>query len=79
MTAQTCNLSYLEAETDYGLPIGTTYQDPIPQFTTVLGVTAYAFNPGTQGTGAGRSLSSKPVWDTERVPGPPDLDREPLP
>lgn len=42
-------------------------------------MTAYAFNPGTWGTGAGKSLSSKPVWDTEWVPGPPDVDREPLP
>ena len=39
---------------------------------------AHAFNGGTQEAEAGRSLSSRPAWSTERVPGQPGLHRETL-
>ena len=37
---------------------------------------AYAFNSSTQEAEAGGSLSSRPVWSTERVLGQPRLHRE---
>ena len=37
---------------------------------------AHAFNPSTWEAEAGRFLSSRPAWSTERVPGQPWLDRE---
>ena len=39
---------------------------------------AHTFNPGTRETEAGRFLSSKPAWSTERVLGQPGLYRETL-
>ena len=45
-------------------------------------VVAYAFNPSTQEAEAeaeaGRSLSSRPAWSTEQVPGQPGLHRKTL-
>jgi hypothetical protein len=43
-----------------------------------LGVVAHAFNPSTWEAKAGGSLSSRPAWSTERVPGQPGLHRETL-
>ena len=37
---------------------------------------AHAFNPSTQKTEAVRSLSSRPTWSTEQVPGQSGLHRE---
>jgi hypothetical protein len=34
------------------------------------------FNPSTQEAETGRSLSLRPAWFTERVPGQPGLHRE---
>jgi hypothetical protein len=39
---------------------------------------AQAFNPRTREAEAGRFLSSRPAWSTERVPGQPGLHRETL-
>ena len=36
------------------------------------------FDPSTQETEAGGSLSSRPAWSTESVPGQPRLHRETL-
>jgi hypothetical protein len=41
-------------------------------------VVAHAFNPGTWEVEAGRFLSSRPAWSTERVPGQPGLHKETL-
>ena len=38
----------------------------------------HAFNPKTQKAEAGGSLSLKPAWFTEGVPGQPGLHRETL-
>ena len=37
-----------------------------------------AFSPSTQEAEAGRSLSSRPAWFTELVPGQPGLHKERL-
>ena len=37
---------------------------------------AHAFNPSTWEAEAGRSLSLKPTWSIEQVPGQPGLHRE---
>jgi hypothetical protein len=42
-------------------------------------VVAHTFNPSTQEAEAAGSLSSKPTWSTEQVPGQPGLHRETLP
>jgi hypothetical protein len=42
------------------------------------GVVAHSFNPSTWEAEAGRFLSSRPAWSTERVPGQPGLHRETL-
>jgi hypothetical protein len=42
------------------------------------GVVAHAFNPSTWEAEAGGSLSSRPAWSTEWVPGQPGLHRETL-
>ena len=39
---------------------------------------AHAFNPSTQEVEVGRSVSSKPAWSIERIPGEPGLHRETL-
>jgi hypothetical protein len=39
---------------------------------------AHAFNSSTQEAEAGRSLSSRPTWSTQRVPDQPGLYRETL-
>ena len=41
-------------------------------------VVARTFNPVTQEAEAGGSLSSRPVWFTEQVPGQPVPNRGPL-
>jgi hypothetical protein len=41
-------------------------------------VVLQAFNPSTQEAEGGRSLSSRPAWSTEWVPGKPELHRETL-
>ena len=42
-------------------------------------VVAHAFNPSTREAETGGSLSSRPAWSTERVPGQvPKLHRETL-
>jgi hypothetical protein len=41
-------------------------------------VVVYAFNPSTWEAEAGKFLSSRPAWSTERVPGQPGLHRETL-
>jgi hypothetical protein len=41
-------------------------------------VVAHAFNPSTQEAEAGRSMSLRPAWSTELVPGQPGLHRETL-
>ena len=41
-------------------------------------VVARAFNPSTWEAEAGRSLSSRPTWSTERVPGQPGPHSETL-
>jgi hypothetical protein len=41
-------------------------------------VVAHAFNPSTQEAEAGGSLSLRPAWFTEQVPGQPWLPRETL-
>ena len=41
-------------------------------------VVAHAFNPSTREGETGRSLSSRPTWSTEWVPGQPGLHREAL-
>jgi hypothetical protein len=41
-------------------------------------VVAHAFNPSTWEADAGRFLSLRPAWSTERVPGQPGLHRENL-
>jgi hypothetical protein len=38
-------------------------------------VVAHTFNPSTWEVEAGRSLSSRPAWSTERIPGQPGLHR----
>ena len=38
----------------------------------------HTFNPSTWGAEAGGSLSSRPAWSTEWVPGQPELHRETL-
>jgi hypothetical protein len=43
-----------------------------------LGVVAHAFNPSTWEAEAGESLSSRPAWSTEGVPGQSGLHRETL-
>jgi hypothetical protein len=40
---------------------------------------AHAFNPRTQEAEAGGSLSLRPAWSTQRVPGQPGLHKETLP
>jgi hypothetical protein len=42
------------------------------------GVVVHAFNPSTWEAEAGGSLSSRPAWSTEWVPGQPGLHRETL-
>ena len=42
------------------------------------GVVAHAFNTSTWEAEAGGSLSSRPVWSTELVPGHPRLHKEAL-
>ena len=37
---------------------------------------AHTFNPSTRETEAGESLSLRPAWSTEGVPGQPGLHRE---
>jgi hypothetical protein len=44
----------------------------------VPGVLVHIFNPSTQESEAGGTLSSKPAWFTEQVPGQPGLHRETL-
>jgi hypothetical protein len=44
----------------------------------MLGMVVHAFNPSTREAGAGRFLSPRPAWSTERVPGQPGLHRETL-
>ena len=39
-------------------------------------VVSHAFNPSAWEAKAGRSLSSRPAWSTELVPGQPGLQRE---
>ena len=39
------------------------------------GVVAHTFNPSTGEAEAGGSLSSRPAWSTEQVPGQPGLHR----
>ena len=39
---------------------------------------AHAFNPSTQEVEVGRSVSSKPAWSIELIPGKPGLHRETL-
>ena len=41
-------------------------------------VVAHTFNPSTQEAEAGVFLSSRPAWSTERVPGQPELQRNPV-
>jgi len=41
-------------------------------------VVVHAFNPSPRKAEAGGSLSSRPAWSTERVPGQPGLHRESL-
>jgi hypothetical protein len=41
-------------------------------------VVAHAFNPSTREAEAGRFLSSRPAWSTEKVPGQPWLYKETL-
>ena len=43
-----------------------------------LVVVAHTFNPSTREAEAGGSLSSRPAWSTELVPGQPRLHRETL-
>ena len=38
----------------------------------------HPFHPSTQEAEAGASLSSRPAWSTERIPGQPGLHRETL-
>ena len=41
------------------------------------GMVVYAFNPSSiQESKAGRSLSSRPVWSTDRVPRQPEFHRD---
>jgi hypothetical protein len=42
------------------------------------GMVADAFNPSTREAEAGRFLSLRPAWSTQRVPGQPGLHRETL-
>jgi hypothetical protein len=44
----------------------------------VVVVVVHTFYPSTQKAEAGRFLSSRPAWSTERVPGQPGLHRETL-
>ena len=37
---------------------------------------ALTFNPSTQEAEAGRSLSSRPAWSAEQVPGQPGIGSE---
>ena len=39
---------------------------------------AHAFNPSSWEAEAGRSLSVRPAWSTEKVPGQPGPHRETL-
>jgi hypothetical protein len=39
---------------------------------------AHTFNPSTQDTETGKSLSSRPAWSTKQVPGQQGLCRETL-
>jgi hypothetical protein len=41
-------------------------------------VVAHAFNPSTWEAEVDESVSSRPAWSTERVPGQPSLYRETL-
>ena len=41
-------------------------------------VVAHTFNPSTQEAEEGGSLSSRPAWSTERIPGQSGLQRETL-
>jgi hypothetical protein len=41
-------------------------------------VMAYSFNPSTREAEGGGSLSSRPAWFTDRVPGQPGLHKETL-
>jgi hypothetical protein len=42
------------------------------------GVVVHAFNPRTREAEVGKSLSSRPAWSTQWVPGQPGLHRETL-
>jgi hypothetical protein len=41
-------------------------------------VGANTFGPSIQEAEASGSLSSRPIWSTEQVPGPPELHKEAL-
>ena len=70
-----------------GHPANTTPSEPPPQSMPVyrylwlkLGtvVVVHTFNPSTWEAETGRSLSSRPSWSTNQVPGQPGLHRETL-
>jgi hypothetical protein len=69
----------------------TIYRDPISYtkqkqtnkqktffLTRQVTLEAHAFNPSTPEAEAGESLSSRPAWSTDRVPGQPGLHKETL-
>jgi len=43
-----------------------------------LGMAAQTIDPSTQEAEAGRSVSLRPAWSTEQVPGQPGIHRETL-